>query len=73
MTCFFTLEKELRLNVMNYFFESKFFSLDLKCYEKLINMATIKMPIIPLSKNVIGRNLLDRFIELFRMNPVNFI
>ena len=32
---------------MNYLFESKFFSLDLKFYEKLVTMATRKMPIIP--------------------------
>ena len=30
-----------------------FFSLDFKFYEKLVTMATRKMPIIPLSKNVI--------------------
>ena len=51
---FFTLKKELRLNVMNYLFESKFFSLNLKFYEKLVTIATRKMPIIPLSKNVIS-------------------
>ena len=40
--------------MMNSFFELKCFSLDLKFYEKLVTMATIKMHVIPLSKNVIS-------------------
>ena len=36
-------------------------------------MVTRKVLIIPLSKNVISSNLLDRFSELFCIKPVNFI
>ena len=52
---------------MNYLFESKFSSLDLKFYEKLVIMAARKMPIIPLSKNVISRNFLHKPCE-FHLN-----
>ena len=55
MTCFFTFKERITSKCDKLsFLHQHFFSLDLKFYEKLVTMATRKMPIIPLSKNVIS-------------------
>ena len=55
VTCFFTFKERITSKCDELpFLNQNFFSSDLKFFEKLVTMATRKMPIIPLSKKLIS-------------------